>query len=222
MTAVAKTKPIPVTKQMYEDAFIRHFKCKKDDYEFKHDSTGGYFKFKKGVYQVLSNADLRNYCEEMLTEVESAMHIPFRALMEIAEEVHLEEKFMYALMEEIKPVEVDMVMKALQLSKIYESAEMFWNAIQYYDDIELYGECVVAIVKVYEKKCCVEELMGFLADEHYGIEYLTQLKNGIFASVKLGDDDYTDDDNFLIFTVDDTLFDIVDENTSPKKTNKAC
>ncbi len=200
MKVSTKTKNKSANTQMYEDAFMHHFKCKKEDYDFKHESTGGYFKFKKdgSSYKVLSNEDLRRYCEEKLTDEDEALFIPFPMLLEIAEDIHTDERFMLALMNKINTKELDVIIKALQLSGFYGSAEIFWMAIS----DELLPKCVTTIVEVFDKKCCVEELMGLYADERLGLEYLTELKDGIFASIKLDDNELSEDDEFLIFTVD--------------------
>ncbi len=71
-----RNHPVPVNK--YIAAFQKHFKCSEKDIEVKLCREDGplRIKFDDAVYQVDSHYDFTDHVKCMLTEQDSAMHVP--------------------------------------------------------------------------------------------------------------------------------------------------
>jgi hypothetical protein len=88
-----RNHPVPV--KMYIEAFKKHFKCTEKDIEVKlcWDDGPLRIKFDDAVYEVDSHYDFIDHVKSMLTEQESAMHVPLNIWLEIEDGVHLEPDF---------------------------------------------------------------------------------------------------------------------------------
>ncbi len=200
----------PVEMGKYTKAFIKRFQSNREEFLIKPVWKNGpmMVNYNNKLYQINSYNDLKQYAYELLT-TELAIHLPLEVWIQIApKDIHLNPDFMKKLSEKLDRDEdkkrLDM---ANNLSNYADKSKIvFWNSINNLGDTGLYKKAIIAASQTSDLNVLIDRLVqGLIAN---GDQFLNQVEGGFFDIVYLNDNKDTEGDDFYIFTIDPTIWDI--------------
>ena len=201
----------PVEMGKYTKAFIKRFQGNREDFLIKPVWKNGpmMVNYNNKVYQISSYDDLKQYAYELLT-TELAIHLPLEIWIQIApRDIHLNPDFMKNLSGNLdRDADRKRLDMANNLSNYADKSKIvFWNSIYNLGDTGLYQKAIIAAAaQASDLNVLVDRLVqGLIAN---GDQFLNQVEGGFFDIVYLNDNKDTEGDDFYIFSIDPTIWDI--------------
>lgn len=150
------------------------------------------------------------FFKDSLTDIDSAMHVPLEHWIDVAEDVHAESKFIenliHKLDEESEFIHLNMAINICKYAS--NDSSIFWETVYSLDDIGLYSKAIIAACETYDLESMIQELMEYMILD--GENCFTQMKDGIFRTIDLDEDDSSNKGLYYIYTYDPNSWDVAD------------
>jgi len=196
----------------YRKAYEEFSGVKNEEYKIKEDWPSGpaLVKHKDDVYRIASEEDMYNHFKQLLTDEEEACLVHLGYWIWVAENVHLEPRFIGELYRKLDNKEqIETLNIALNFCSCASGgASVFWNTLFELDDYKLYPKAIIAACETYDFESMLEDYMSYIIED--GENQFPELVGGTFETVELGGSETKVGEYFYLYTVDPMHWNIKD------------
>lgn len=189
----------------YRKVFEQVMEVTADAYQFKFDPKTGFattrMKGTKDVYHIVRHDDLIKDIIGLFGD-DDHTHVPAELVIEETDELFKSTRYLSSFLGMLSEKQCVLATAVLSATSIAEEqSSCFWYSADSIGAGDLYTDAVKAAIKCYPKGVLLERLAELYVER--GDEYLCQIRDGIFELVSLREGEFSSEDTYYVFDVDD-------------------